>query len=673
VPAAYDHFVAVHARHAGALVLLGGWVLIAGGCAGERAQGRPWVRDVRFVGVQSIDRKDLATKLAVERSGWLRCRKKFLDPRAVEIDRRRIEAYYRAHGFFDAEVVAANVLPRRGPRDRPTAVDVEFVVEEGLPTRIAAVELAGLEAVDERARLERELREALPVGAVFDHETYLASRDALAGALERLGHAWPVVDGRVELDRDRRAARVIVNVDAGPIARLAGVRFEGLERVSERALARHLALRPGARFSPEALERARASLYYLGLFSSVRVEPAPVEDDPAAAAVLVRVQEGSRNELRLGAGVGLESQRASIEGSLVYTRRNFFGGLRTFRLRIDPGWVAIPAFWNIDRTGPLLISEAGVTQPDWPCRRCALGLEVGFDVGVEYAYQYLGPRVTLSLQRDFWRDRVHVGASWNFQFLDFLATDPAVLLDPAQSGLRFGYTNPYRIGWWQQNVALELRDRPLAAHRGAYFALSFEEGGADAGGAFRYQKVTPDVRAYAPLGRYVTLAGRVELGQIFTEGELGSPTTRRFYLGGASSHRGFNFDRLSPQVPSGISGAPPLPIGGDQMFLFQLELRADVLPLFGEWLSCAAFLDAGDVGAPDCGSQCGPFIHQGGVDWRTLNYAVGGGLRYRTVVGTVRFDVGVRLNRLTPFEPDGTPNADPGERVAFHLSIGEAF
>ena len=52
---------------------------------------------------------------------------------------------------------------------------------------------------------------------------------------------------------------------------------------------------------------------------------------------------------------------------------------------------------------------------------------------------------------------------------------------------------------------------------------------------------------------------------------------------------------------------------------------------------------------------------------------MGGGLRYQTIVGTIRADLGVRLNRLDPTEPDGTPNPDPGERLVLHISIGEAF
>src|SRR5262249_10342065 len=157
--------------------------------------------------------------------------------------------------------------------------------------------------------------------------------------------------------------------------------------------------------------------------------------------------------------------------------------------------------------------------------------------------------------------RILIGASYNFQLLQFFDTDPAILDNPALAGRLFGYTNPYRIGWFQQDVVLDLRDRPLGSHVGVYAASSFEEGGVYAGGAFQYEKIVPELRAYALLGSRVTLAGRFLFGQLFSQGSLGSPTTRRFYLGGSSTQRGFNYDRLSPQVPSGQKGVLPIPIG----------------------------------------------------------------------------------------------------------------
>src|SRR5262249_29147268 len=157
----------------------------------------------------------------------------------------------------------------------------------------------------------------------------------------------------------------------------------------------------------------------------------------------------------------------------------------------------------------------------------------------------------------------------------------------------------------------------------------------------------------APLGtKRVVLAGRVLFGQIYVQGDLGSPITRRFYLGGPGSHRGFNYDRLSPQVPSGLPGVPPIPIGGHQQLLFQMELRVELFRISGYWLALAAFADGGDVAAPSCGSpDCRQVTGnlRTSVDINNLNWAAGGGLRYKTVIGTLRFDLGVRLNRLAPF------------------------
>ena len=161
-------------------------------------------------------------------------------------------------------------------------------------------------------------------------------------------------------------------------------------------------------------------------------------------------------------------------------------------------------------------------------------------------------------------------------------------------------------------------------------------------------------------------------------------------MGGPDSHRGFNYNRLSLQVPIGYAGAPNLPIGGDELLLLQGELRVNIVKLFGNWFGITAFLDAGDVAAPSSSANLiaalDPPTFPGGIcgtgqlpklsttiDMSKLHTAVGGGLRYKTVIGTIRADIGVRLNRTEKCETDGTPNPDPGQRVAFHISIGESF
>src|SRR4051812_14997744 len=124
----------MHSMAAGRLLLL--VPLAVAGCAAEKANGRPWGHKVRIEGVKHVDKKELKSKIALEETSWIPLSpKKYLDPFAVDIDRKRIEAYYAAHGYFNATVKEATVQPRDSKNE---SVDVKLVVDEGPPTKISA-------------------------------------------------------------------------------------------------------------------------------------------------------------------------------------------------------------------------------------------------------------------------------------------------------------------------------------------------------------------------------------------------------------------------------------------------------------------------------------------------------------------------------------------------------
>ncbi|HTA19210.1 MAG TPA: BamA/TamA family outer membrane protein, partial [Polyangia bacterium] len=120
------------------------------------------------------------------------------------------------------------------------------------------------------------------------------------------------------------------------------------------------------------------------------------------------------------------------------------------------------------------------------------------------------------------------------------------------------------------------------------------------------------------------------------------------------SHRGFGFGRLSPQA-RGADGTL-IPYGGDGEVLFSGDVRIDVTKIGGAWLDLVPFVDAGDVTST--------FSE---LDLAHLHIASGLSLEYTTAIGIVRAGAGARLNRLGPDDPD------PGQRFAFHITIGEAF
>ena len=650
-----------------------------GGCAGEKAEGRPWIHQIRYIGLHSISRRDLGSKLAIQETGLVR--KRYLDPYAVPGDRERIEAYYRAHGYYSAHVVRADVKPRKND-----SVDIEFKIEEGSPTKLSAITIGGLEVGIPNAKKRKQFIELLPLkqGLVFVHEDYLTEKSLLREHLKMAGYAWPRVRGEVDVDRDVHTASVALSVTPGVLAHIGRVEVGGYNQVRANDIIRTADLTTGRVYSPEDIETARGRVYNLGMFASVRLNYTHDPEDPSIANVRIEVLESTFRELRVGGGFTIEAQRNDVHLFVQYTKRNFLGGLRVLRLRFEPAFVAVPAVWSPQRLGPALATEVEFKQPFlFGLRHFDLRWVVGYDLGIDYYYQYHGPRTLLGVNYGVWRNRIQLGLSYNFQYLLFFATDPEILKQPQLAGSLYGYVNPYRVGWWQQDLSLDLRDKPLDPHLGAYFLVSVEEGGVYAAGAFQYEKIVPDARVYLPLGRRVTFAARAQFGQIWTQGELGSPTTRRLYLGGPSSHRGFGYNRLSYQVASGNSNVPPLPIGGDQSLLIQGELRVHIVKLWNNWFGAVAFADGGDVAMPRCQAACAVSSDDPNhpaptaentlqaIQFSQLHWAVGGGLRYATVIGTIRFDVGVRLNRLQNSAQLLTP--DPGSRIAYHLSVGESF
>ena len=678
--------------------ILGLWLLFAGGCAAEKANGRPWIHDLKLEGVKSVKQKDLKSKIALEDTSWIPLSPKhYLDPFEVDVDKKRIEAYYAAHGYFFAKVTAVDVKPIKDGK----AVDIKLVVDEGPATKINELTVDGIDPIGPKAYdIHHGLKKTFKKGDVFDHGKYLEQKAAVADQLKTFGFAWADVKGEVDVDREARSADLIFKVDPGPKASIGRVYIRGYELIDPKLILEHADIREGKPFDPQVLEDARGRIYNLGVFSSVKVEYEHDPSHPELADVVITVHEGKFHELRLGGGINFESTRYDVHLGAQYIKNNFLGGLRTLKLRLEPGWVflvntaSIGAPTGGPTSGPSLKAEATFIQPDFIAPWYDLKWIVGYDVGIDYAYQYHGPRTTIGVSRPLWHNRINVGVSYNFNYLLFFNTVPALSLDtdPHAASKLFGYTNPYRVAWLQQDFMLDLRDKPLSPHKGGYLGVTLEEGGVYAGGSFTYEKVLPEARLYVPFGSHITLATRGEFGQVLVQGDTGSPITRRFYMGGPDSHRGFSYNRLSLQVPIGYPGAPNLPIGGDQLLLLQAELRVNIVQLYGNWFGITAFVDAGDVGAPSNANlqavlspgitdNVGGICQTGqtpkfssSVQFSKLHTAVGGGLRYKTVIGTIRADVGVRVNRVGHFcEPDGTPNPDPLSRVAFHISIGESF
>ena len=641
-------------RLSGLPLLLCSAACLLAACAHPEADGRRWVRGVRIEGTRALSAGELREGLVTQATSWLPFTEtKWFSDTSFELDLRRIVALYAERGFYGARIVRHAV-----ERQAKNAVSVRIVVDEGTPTRVLRVLVDGLPELprDDRTRLVRVL--PLREGRILDYRDYEKAKERLKLELRDRGYAYARVTGEVLVDRSRAEAVVRLVAQPGPEVRFGRARLVGHGEIPAALVLRKLLWSPGQRFHPELLVRSTTRLHELEVFSSVRLElparPTPVAD------VLITVAPGKLRRLRLGGGLGIERRRQEVRLQAEWTLRNFLGGLRTLRLRAKPAFVVTPAVWDVQRTGPAVETDVTLTQPDLLGSGITVHGLVGYDLGVHEGYRYHGPRTRIGAERPFWRDLLRIGLSWNLQYFDFFDIDSAVF-NPAVTPLGLGFKDPYRLAWLEQVAELDLRDNPLDPRTGGWFGVRLEEGFGGVGGDFAYFKLTPEARGYLPLGQRFALAARLLWGWLKPASAQDSPITRRYALGGPTSHRGFTYGRLAPQVRDPVSERL-LPIGGDAAFLGSFELKVRVVRLVGYWLGVVAFVDGGDVT---------PELAQ--LDLRRLHWAVGGSLAYETPIGAVRLGLGVRLNRLEEAAAGELPNPDPGERLAFHLMIGASF
>ena len=640
--------------------------LVAAGCAhlDQEHEGQKSVHSFRIHGASHLDASDLADKLATEQPDWWPfATERWFDPGAFEYDLERVAAYAAAHGYFQARVVNHEVRPHGDQQ-----VDVDLTIDEGLPTRITEVSYQGLPSVLDPDRPALESNLDIKVGDVFDYDRFQASKVQLLSNVQNQGYAYATLSARAEVDRDARHVVITFHVEPGPLVHLSAPSFTGNGVLSAVKLERRLNWTPGDLYAVDTLSVGDSRLYGLGVGSAQSSIPASMPADvPEVYEAPVRIEftPGKQYELRFGIGLGVEQFRQDARVSGEWMDHNFLGDLRTLRFRIQPAYLIIPDVWKPEQRGPAVNTDIQLVQPDlWETNIIALAA-VGFNLDVQPAYQYYGPRGQLGIERDFFHDHVTLGISYNLQYLTFF--NLVAGFDPSLTILDNSFRTSYRLAWLEDFIRLDLRDDKIYPRRGLWVELRAEQGEPGIGSNFQYLKLTGDFRFYIPAGSRLVFAGRFELGGLRPNTPNDDPITRRFELGGPNSQRGFSVGRLSPELfdqnkyyPNGIY----IPIGGNGAVLGSLDLRVRVVTFGDYWLDYIAFVDAGDV-TPD-------FVQLAAAN---LNVAVGSSLSYETPIGAVRAGLGVRLNRLNSVvdKNDIERNPDPGSRFAPYITVGEAF
>jgi outer membrane protein assembly complex protein YaeT len=605
--------------------------------------GTVTVHSLKFNGVKRVSETRLRNALATKENtkvpivGWQLpwSKKNYFDRSRFDADRKRIEAFYADRGFPDARVTAFDVKLNK----KQDAADVTLTIDEGPPVNVVAVDLPGFDVIPPQHLDQVRKQIPLIVGMPRDRQDVVTAHELALNELKDHGYPYARVSTDENDGPDGKQATIVFTADPGTLAHFGDIQIAGNSSVSDRVIERQLAFKTGDLYRRSIVQDSQRGLYSMELFQFVNIEPLNPEQQKPQVDTRVTVAEGKHQRLNFGVGYGTE-EKGRVDAE--YHHLNFLGGARSAGAHVR--WSSLDRGVRLDFTQPYFFAphlSLGGEGQQW------------YTFTPAYESEVTGAKATLT-------HRISQRSSWSVSLSserNSSTVDPLVLNDPLQRAnliaLGLDPTTGKQegtIGAVGFDLQRSTADNVLNATRGYQLAFHVEQAGRLLPGTFNYKAFSADARHYQRVGDRLVVASRLQLGTIVPANDDPTqvPFSKKYFLGGATSIRGWGRFEVSP-----LSGG--LPIGGNTMFAFSEEARVSL----GTNLGAVAFLDAGNVWAK------GWEMHLG-----DLRYAIGPGLRYQTPVGPIRFDFGYQLNPIPGLLVNGQPQS---RRWRIHFSIGQAF
>jgi outer membrane protein assembly factor BamA len=664
---------------------------------------RPVVTRVRLDGVRSF-RAPKITALLAQRAThplhWFPLLQSaypasYLEGMTWQEDRERIRNFYIEHGFFDVRLVGSQLSrsKRTRPDGSPLFVKITHSVREGPGSEVRNVDVVlhdGQGTVLEQEALRKELGKGLRVrtGRRFSLEKLRGSEETITHRLRSRSFARARVAGVADAYPEEQSVDLRFDVYPGRPAVFGEFTIDGLDRVKEKFITRHIKTRPGDPFDQRLLDETQQAIYSMGLFSMVTLNPQLSEEqadqhgehaeEAEQVPVQIRLRERKPRQFRLTGGMGWEVGRIDGQIGAQLTHINLFNLLVQAELGLSGGY----AFLTEDDHGPIGSLKLALKWPDFPVRTLTLHGAAEIHTDVQQGYKLWSPKADVGLA---WTPLtpLRINVAYRLSYNDLFPDER--LSDLAEVNPELALSDGYILSYFEQSVVLDLRDQPLASSKGFFARVDLVETAAPKDSDFHYIKVSGDLRGYLPLGTpRIVMAARVGGAwlQHTREDKDSIPVNHRVYAGGDGSVRGWRSRYLGPTVVEVIESSEDaeyestcgrsdclVPVGGRIGMHGSLEIRGN--PVGGLWL--AGFSDFGRVW-----ESSAEFKEVGLAPPDGLQFSVGGGVRYDTPIGRLRLDLAFHPPEWTSqaFLEQRWVHRDKLQQPTIwnlHFGIGESF
>lgn len=555
------------------------------------------IEDISFEGLNYLTPSQLKNELGIgEKATFL---SRISGARLFELP-AEIELIYKTKGFSQTRVDYN--FARHGK-----AVKALFYVNEGPQERIKKISFEGAELLSPKTLLEQI--GSFEGGPFFNpniqkdieklENFYLNQgirKTEIFAAIEKVGENLFSVSFTIREGKRVKIERVIIT---GNVA------------TRKKTVLRELKVKEEDYAFYDRIRESKSRLERLGIFTKVSIEEIPLSEEKENLVISLR--EGERNYASLGVGLQTRNEPLAFE---VW---NF-----PIRLR-GTGEVIRNNIWGsaaqLSLVGQLSLNE----------KRGVLSWEQPYFFGIpmqtylnafwesedrdSFSYERKGVSLTgiKSIAKNI---LLSTTFRWTTTTLFNLKIEPS---EVERENSPFSATSLSGSFIWDR------RDDPFNTSKGNFFSFALEQAYPLFEAKSNYLKSFIKYQHFIPLFSRVTFSATSRLG--LGGGKLSIPIHERFFAGGSNSFRGERFDKLGPKDP--VSGRP---LGGEALFLLNFELTFPLVSSIKD-LSGALFYDKGNV-----------FDVPKHFNLPALKDAVGFGVRYRTPLGPVRFEIGWNLD-----------------------------
>ncbi len=576
-------------------------------------------------------------------------------------DVRALEQLYRSQGFPQVKITPSTIDNYAGVVNQLAVI---LDIDEGPQVLVGALHLVG-----NKTLTEDQLRPLLTTveGQPFSDFNVANDRDTVLNEYFNNGFpnagfeasASPMPDNPNRMD-------VTFRIHEGEQIFVDQVLVSGLHYTRPHIVQHQIQIQAGDPVSQIAMLDTQRRLYDLGIFNQVDTAIQNPDGKEPDKNLLLNLREAKRYTFDYG--IGLEVQTGTPAGPTApqgrtgvsprftfnVTRLNFRGVNHTVTLKSHVGRLQQRALLSYD-------------APRWfNVDKLRLTFTTFYDNTLDVS-TFTSKRLEGSIQA---QQDLSKGSTlfYRFAYRRVQAANFAPNFNRNEVPL---LSQPTRVGMPGLSYIRDHRDNPVESTRGSYNTIDAGVAAGYFGSEADFSRLLLQNSTYYPIKKKFVLARSTRIG---VETPFGKtivqnpqraavgippgftviPLPERFFSGGGNSLRGFGLNQAGPRdLNSGF------PVGGSGLFINNLELRLPpvTLPFFQDNISFAIFHDAGNVF--DTGHdmlhslarwhQRNPDLCRNEstyreCDFNYVSHALGLGVRYKTPIGPVRFDLGYNLN-----------------------------